>query len=153
MAEHGATTIWELWNGNTADPAMNSGNHVMLLGDLVVWYYEHLAGIKPDPAAPGFKKIIMKPLQVKGLDKVEASYHSVHGPIRSAWEKNGDTFSWHITIPTNSSATVYVPAASEQQVKEGNAAINGENGVEFLKMDSGYAVYEVGSGEYSFSAG
>ena len=36
MVEHGATTIWELWNGNTADPAMNSGNHVMLVGDLVV---------------------------------------------------------------------------------------------------------------------
>ncbi|GAA0556633.1 glycoside hydrolase family 78 protein [Chitinophaga japonensis] len=152
MAEHGATTIWELWNGNTADPAMNSGNHVMLLGDLVVWYYENLAGIKPDPAAPGFKKIIMKPLQVKGLDKVEASYRSVYGPIRSAWEKQDGTFNWHITIPANTSATVYVPAASEQQVKEGNAAISGENGVKFLKMDGGYAVYEVGSGEYSFSA-
>jgi len=40
MIEHGATTIWELWNGNTADPAMNSGNHVMLIGDLVIWFYE-----------------------------------------------------------------------------------------------------------------
>jgi len=35
MIENGATTIWELWNGNTADPAMNSGNHVMLLGDFL----------------------------------------------------------------------------------------------------------------------
>src|ERR1017187_8288352 len=41
MAEQGATTIWELWNGNTADPTMNSGNHVMLIGDLVVWFYEY----------------------------------------------------------------------------------------------------------------
>ena len=56
MAENGATTIWELWNGNTADPAMNSGNHVMLLGDLVIWYYEYLGGIRP--AAPAYKKIL-----------------------------------------------------------------------------------------------
>src|SRR5450756_252858 len=34
MVEQGATTVWELWNGNTADPAMNSGNHVMQIGDL-----------------------------------------------------------------------------------------------------------------------
>lgn len=153
MAEHGATTIWELWNGNTADPAMNSGNHVMLLGDLVVWYYENLAGIKPDPSGPGFKKIIMKPLPVKGLDKVNASYHSVHGWIRSAWEKQGNAFNWKITVPANTRAAVYVPAASEQQVKEGNAAIKGDNGVKFVKMDGKYAVYEIGSGEYNFSAG
>ena len=48
MAEQGATTIWELWNGNTANPAMNSGNHVMLLGDFLPWCYENLAGIKSE---------------------------------------------------------------------------------------------------------
>ena len=61
MIDKGATTIWELWNGDTADPAMNSGNHVMLLGDLLTWYYENLAGIKSDPAAPGFKHVVMAP--------------------------------------------------------------------------------------------
>ena len=50
MVEKGATTIWELWNGDTADPAMNSGNHVMQIGDLAVWMYEYLAGIRSDPA-------------------------------------------------------------------------------------------------------
>ena len=64
MVENGATTIWELWNGNTADPSMNSGNHVMLIGDYVVWLYENLAGIKTDPAHPGFKHILMKPQPV-----------------------------------------------------------------------------------------
>ena len=46
MVRNGVTTIWELWNGNTADPAMNSGNHVMLLGDLIIWEYEYLGGIR-----------------------------------------------------------------------------------------------------------
>ena len=44
--ENGATTIWELWNGDTANPAMNSANHVMLLGDLITWLHEDLAGIE-----------------------------------------------------------------------------------------------------------
>ena len=48
MIENGATTIWELWNGDKANPAMNSGNHVMLLGDLLTWCFEHLGGI-PTP--------------------------------------------------------------------------------------------------------
>ncbi|HEY5345424.1 MAG TPA: family 78 glycoside hydrolase catalytic domain, partial [Verrucomicrobiae bacterium] len=65
MVSQGATTIWELWNGNTADPTMNSGNHVMLIGDLVVWFYEDLAGIAP--ASPGFKIIVMKPMPVGDL--------------------------------------------------------------------------------------
>ena len=67
MVEKGATTIWELWNGDTADPAMNSGNHVMLVGDLGIWLYENLAGIKPDPEQPGFKHIIMRPEPVGDL--------------------------------------------------------------------------------------
>ena len=54
MVNKGATTIWELWNGDTADPAMNSGNHVMLLGDLIIWYYEDLAGIKNAPGSVAF---------------------------------------------------------------------------------------------------
>ena len=67
MIEKGATTIWELWNGDTADPAMNSGNHVMLVGDLAIWFFEYLAGIKADPENPGFKHIIMRPHVVGDL--------------------------------------------------------------------------------------
>ena len=59
MAQQGATTIWELWNGNTANPAMNSGNHVMLLGDLLPWCYENAAGIRSDREKTGFKHIIL----------------------------------------------------------------------------------------------
>src|SRR6185312_16292458 len=57
MVAHGATTIWELWNGDSASPAMNSGNHVMLLGDLLTWCWQDLAGIAP--GSPGFKVILM----------------------------------------------------------------------------------------------
>lgn len=91
MIKNGATTIWELWNGDTANPAMNSANHVMLLGDLLIWYYEDLAGIKCAPDAVGFKKLVMEPVFPDGLDEVSASYGSVYGEIKSAWTKKGAT--------------------------------------------------------------
>lgn len=144
MAANGATTIWELWNGDTADPAMNSGNHVMLLGDLVTWYYQYLGGIRPDSANPAYKKIIMKPLVVGDLKKVNAAYHSPYGWIRSRWEDDGKTFTWNITVPVNTRAEVYVPAASDKQVKA--------DGTRLLRTEGAYVVYEAGSGEYKFSA-
>jgi alpha-L-rhamnosidase len=115
MVEKGATTIWELWNGNTADPAMNSGNHVMLVGDLVIWYYEYLAGIKADPERPGFEHIIMKPLPLGDLTFVNAEYNSVRGPIKSHWTRTGNKFHWEIEIPAGSTATVTVPGGETLQ--------------------------------------
>jgi alpha-L-rhamnosidase len=66
MAKNGATTIWELWNGNTADPAMNSGNHVMLLGDLLIWDMGYIGGISA--AKPGFKISPIEALSCEGYD-------------------------------------------------------------------------------------
>ena len=59
MIEKGATAIWELWNGDTANRWMNSCNHVMILGDLLTWYFRDLAGF--NPAQPAYKQIILKP--------------------------------------------------------------------------------------------
>lgn len=152
MIDNGATTIWELWNGNTANPTMNSANHVMLLGDLIIWYYENVAGIKSDPAAPAFKRILMKPDMIEGLQSASASYESVQGMIKSEWKRSSGTFSWTITVPANTSAVVYIPAKSAEQVKEGKKKAGLAEGVKFLKMEGNRAVFEVGSGNYSFTS-
>ncbi|MES2776545.1 MAG: family 78 glycoside hydrolase catalytic domain [Bacteroidota bacterium] len=153
MIENGATAIWELWNGNTAAPSMNSQNHVMMLGDLLIWYYENLAGIRSDTTDVGFKKIIMRPEMIKGLDFVKASYQSSYGVIKSDWKKTGEKFNWNISIPPNTSAMVYIPAANEKEVTENGKSISNSAGTKFIRMDRGYAVYEVGSGSYAFSSG
>jgi alpha-L-rhamnosidase len=152
MVGQGATTIWELWNGNTADPAMNSGNHVMLIGDLVVWFYEYLAGIAPDAAQPGFKHIVMKPQPVGDLKFVKASHRSPYGLISSEWHKDGNNFNWHITVPANTTATVYVPAKSAEAVTESGRSTDKSKGMKFLRMENGRAVFEIGSGEYQFAS-
>ena len=97
----GATTIWELWNGDTADPAMNSGNHVMLVGDLGIWLYEYLAGIRPDPAHPGFRRFLLAPCPVGDLESVSATFDSVRGPITSRWQISGPAFAWEFSLPAN----------------------------------------------------
>lgn len=152
MVENGATTIWELWNGNTAAPKMNSYNHVMMLGDLIIWYYEDLAGIKSSPEKTGFKQLIMKPEPVDGLDFVNASYQSDYGTISSSWKKKGHSFSWDILVPGNTSALVYLPAKSAEMVKENGNKIEATDGIHFLKMEGDRAVFEVGSGEYHFQS-
>jgi alpha-L-rhamnosidase len=150
MVEKGATTIWELWNGDTADPAMNSHNHVMLLGDLIVWYYENLAGIRNKPGSTGFKQIEMKPYPINGLDWVTASYHSVRGQIESAWKKDGEQLRWQITIPGNTTAFVYFPTSDKDKITESGAGINTLKGIRFIESKDGYTLYELGSGRYDF---
>jgi alpha-L-rhamnosidase len=150
MIENDATTIWELWNGNTADPGMNSHNHVMLLGDFIVWCYEYLAGIQNTAGSAGFKNITMKPYPVEGLDYVTASYHSVRGEIKSAWKKQDGHFIWDITIPANASATIYIPASDKQQVTESGKKASAADGVTFLKKEGEQVVFKVGSGSYHF---
>jgi alpha-L-rhamnosidase len=152
MIAKGATTIWELWNGDTADPAMNSGNHDMLVGDLGIWLYEDLAGIKPDPEQPGFKHIIMRPEPVGDLRYVEAFHRSPYGLIVSDWQRDGDRFWWQITVPVNTTATVYVPAKEPGSVTENRKPAVQSKGVKFLQMEKGRAVFLVGSGNYRFES-
>lgn len=154
MLTQGATTIWELWNGNTANPAMNSANHVMMIGDLLTWYYENLGGIKA--GQPGFSQIIMKPLINDDLKYVLASHQSPYGMIGSHWEKNGAAFSWSITIPANTRAKVYLPAKSADRVKEGKKELKEIKDKDINKdinvtgREGEYLVLEIGSGDYHF---
>ena len=115
MVRNGATTIWELWNGNTGDPAMNSGNHVMLLGDLILWEYEYLGGIRA--LEPGYSKIQLKPYFIEGLKFVNCSYESVSGRIVSQWTRHGNLLEWNFQIPANTTAEVWVPTANGYEIK------------------------------------
>jgi len=150
MVEQGATTIWELWNGNTADPAMNSGNHVMLVGDFIIWLYEDLAGIKSDPDKPGFKHIIMRPQPVGDLSWVRASHDSPYGRITSDWKIENGLFRWNVIVPANATATVSLPVGDASQVKEGGKPLDRADGVKILKPRDGRLVCDIPSGTYCF---
>ena len=153
MVRHGATTIWELWNGNTANPAMNSQDHVMFIGDMLTWLFNDVAGINSDPNDPGFHRIIMKPIIMPGLTWVKASHRSPYGTIISNWKiKSDGTFQLHVHVPANSFATVEVPATAANTVRLNGHKISVRPWISFVAYVHHRAIYDVESGTYIFSS-
>ena len=153
MVEQGATTVWELWNGNTADPAMNSANHVMQIGDMGVWMYEYLAGIRADPEKPGFQHVLIHPYTTGDLTFVKGSHPSMYGVIKTAWTRNNGKFTLTVTVPPNATASVWIPTKDAAQVTESGHPAGAADGVKFVRMEAGSAIYDTGSGTYRFEAG
>lgn len=120
MIEKGATTIWELWNGDTANPAMNSGNHVMLLGDLLPYCFNNLAGIRADRWKAGYKHVIFQPaFEIQELSNVDASYTSIYGKITSRWTKTPTHLEWDIELPANTTGEVHLPDGRKETIGSG----------------------------------
>ena len=118
--DNGATTIWERWNSYMLDQGMgprgmNSFNHYAY-GCVCEWIWETAAGIAADPASPGFKHIIMKPVPDKRLGSIRATYQSAAGLIKSAWEYRGDQWNWTFTIPQGATASVTLPGETTAKV-------------------------------------
>jgi alpha-L-rhamnosidase len=132
LLSQGATTFGEQWDGYWSQ----IHSCYVSIGS---WMYQGLAGIRPDETGPGFKKIIIKPAVVGDLTWVKCTYNSIHGRIISNWKREGDKLTMDVTIPANTTATVYVPAKEAV-------------GVKFLRMQDNAAVYAVGSGTYRFQS-
>jgi len=148
MLSKGATTVWERWELMTGG-AMNSHNHPML-GSVSAWFYKYLAGIRPDPAAPGFERFIVHPYAVPDLQWVKAEYTSMYGVIRSAWSRDGGAFHLNVSVPVNTVATVYISAADAAHVTENGAALQQAPGVTIVRSENGAVVVEAGAGSYEF---
>jgi alpha-L-rhamnosidase len=143
----GATSLTESWD---ASPGA-SQNH-FFLGQIIEWFYKDLVGIDSDPEGPGFKKIIIKPAPVGDVKWAKASYDSVRGPISVRWDRKDGHFQLQVTIPANTTATVYVPAAPDGEVTESGVAAADSPGVRFLRRDGDRAVYAIESGAYMFGS-
>jgi alpha-L-rhamnosidase len=141
MLANGATTLWESW---APTGTVYSQNHPMF-GSVDEWFYRSLLGI--NPAAPGFKKMIIHPQPAGDLTWAKGSYQCMYGNIISDWKKSGNAFSLHVEIPANTTALVYVPCKENAVVREGT------NKVTVARYQQGCAVVEVGSGEYFFKVG
>ncbi|MCF7976274.1 MAG: family 78 glycoside hydrolase catalytic domain [Phycisphaerae bacterium] len=141
----GATSLTEAWDGGS------SQNHFML-GHIMEWFYHDLAGIQCDPAAPGFKKIVIKPSPVGDLTFARASYDSIQGRISVHWSRTDRQFTLNVTIPANTTATVTVPSSGPDQVTEGGCLAAAAPGVTFIKKDGNTIVFAVTSGTYTFES-
>jgi alpha-L-rhamnosidase len=150
--KHGATSIWERWNGWTpehgfADPGMNSFAHYAY-GAVGQWMFENIGGIRTDE--PGFGHIVLSPRLDETLTWADVRYTSIRGPIVSRWEKADGVLEWEVQIPANTTATVAVPTSDAASVRESNRPLSQAEGIEVVGFQDGAVVLHVGSGTFRF---
>jgi len=141
LANRGATTMPEDWEGNW------SQDHAFLCGSLSEWFYQDLAGIVS--MKPGYKEIRFKPYVPSDVDWAKAQIHTVRGWVKSEWRKqSGGRLKLAVVVPPNTTATIHTPARDVDSVTEGKKPATQAEGLKFLHMEGGAAVFEVGAGEY-----
>ena len=152
--EHGATSIWERWDGWTPergfqDPGMNSFAHYSF-GAVYQWMVENIGGIRSD--GPAYQHIIIAPQLDGKLIDATTSYDSIRGRIETGWKRDGGNFSLNVIIPPNTAATVYLPLnpAAANRISESGRPLESVKGVKLLRTENDRAVLEVESGSYHF---
>ena len=146
--KHGATTIWERWNGWTKEdgffnPQMNSFNHYAL-GSVGEWLFRHVAGIELDPEVGGFQRFVLQPFPGAGLDWASATYQTMHGEIASAWKHRGNKFTWKIRVPPNTTARVFLPSEPDTPVATDGLAV--------IDRIGNFAICEASAGCYELQS-
>lgn len=150
MVRKGATTMWERWNGDVGDVAMNSYNHYAF-GAVVGFMYRRLAGLAP--SAPGFARLEVRPLYDPRIGRVKAEHQCRLGRVAS--EVDGDATGLTrlaLTVPVGAVAEVRLPVRA-QPWRESGRKLAGRRDVRVLERTPGELRLEVGSGSYVFTAG
>jgi alpha-L-rhamnosidase len=151
---NGSSSIWERLNSYTVENgfggnnSMNSFNHYSF-GAVAAWMYNFSLGIQRDPSVPAFKSFILQPTPDPNGEITSASghYDSMYGQIRSAWKMEKGKLIYTCTVPANSSATLYLPAKSINQITESGKPISQWVGV---AVSGAKVKIPLGSGSYQF---
>ncbi|XMN05068.1 alpha-L-rhamnosidase [Streptomyces griseobrunneus] len=143
--DRGATTMWERWDsirpdGSFQDAGMNSFNHYAY-GSVGEWMYAHIAGIVP--AAPGFRKVTVRPRPGGGVTRARGAFQARYGTVATEWAAERGRFRLAVSLPVNTTAEVWIPAATAGAVTH--------SGARHLRMEDGCAVFAVGSGDHRFT--
>lgn len=148
MLRRGATTLWESWEGKDLSLLHSSYLHIG------AWFIEGLAGIRPDPEAPGYRKFRIEPWIPKGrgLEWVQGRLESPYGTIRSSWRVSNGRLALEVTVPANSEATLAIPAPDARAVTEGGRPAAESEGVQPLGVERGRATFLLAPGTYRFEA-
>ncbi len=166
--DQGATTVWERWNSYTVDngfyePSMNSYNHYSY-GAIAEWMYSDMLGINADKSSPAFKNILFRfnpdmrqsdeiPSDQELITYASGEYESAYGCIKSKWENTGYGFKYTVTVPANSTGSVYIPVShsdvffdSVKVTKAGQTS----GGITYLGTENSFAQFTTVSGTFTF---
>jgi alpha-L-rhamnosidase len=142
---NGWTSMPEAWDANTGA----SMNHCML-GHIQDWFLGHVAGIRPDPDAPGFRRFIVAPQPVGDLTWARGSLHSIRGPIACEWDLTKNRLRVKLTVPPNTAATLLLPTDNAVRITEKGWSLASAQGVKALGTQGGIVALDVASGRYEF---
>jgi len=153
---HGATTIWERWNGWTEkdgffNPLMNSFNHYSL-GSVGEWLFRHVGGIELDPETPGFKRFLLRPYLGEGIDHATTSYRTMHGEIVSAWKMRDGVFEWELRVPPNTSARLRLPCLAGTMPCEAGVPADKAEGLSSIQRTDSALLADLAPGLYRFTS-
>jgi alpha-L-rhamnosidase len=151
LVGHGATTMWERWNGDQmrGDPSMNSYNHYAY-GAVADWIYRYAAGIDTVPTDPGFHTILLHPNFDKRLGNLDLSYESSYGTIHSAWSITGNKAMWKLTIPANAIGHLLLDQEKVESYKLDGQVLAQSRRVRALAKNANGLDYELPAGSYQF---
>jgi alpha-L-rhamnosidase len=151
LVEHGATTMWERWNGDQmrGDPSMNSYNHYAY-GAVADWIYRYAAGIDTVSTDPGFHVIRLHPNFDKRLGSLDFSYESSYGMIHSEWSIAGSKAIWHLTIPANATGRLRLGKVQAESFQLDGQALSKSSRVHAAAKENNEAEYELPAGSYRF---
>lgn len=152
MVDHGATTMWERWNGNQMldDPGMNSFNHYAY-GSVAEWLYRYVAGIDLGPEDKAFHHFYLHPQFDATLGHARATYESMYGTIVSKWSFANGEIEWTATIPANTTATITIPVPSGIRLLLNGSTIDRATELALTSADKDTQVFEAGPGTYRFT--
>lgn len=156
MIDQGATTMWERWDGYVEGrgfqaESMNSFNHYSI-GAVGEWIYRVILGINLDKENPGYKHVILKPKPGGTLTWVKGQYESMHGKIASSWKIDGGEFTFEVSIPANTTATVYLPAENVENATENGKPIKDSNEIQIVSFENKIICIKISSGKYKFKS-
>lgn len=149
---HGATSIWERWNGYECafgkhqENTMNSFNH-FALGAVGQWMYEYQLGITSGDEA-GYRQFVLQPASAQPYKSLQGSFTSDYGEIRSEWtaDEQGRMLTYRAVVPANTTATLYLPMQAGYFRSSRGARFVGECD----HLGRRVARYELSAGTHSF---
>ena len=120
MPKHGATTIWEAWEGNVKESAIGAQGGIASLnhyskGAVCEWLMSEMCGIK----VMGENQFLIAPKPGGSITYAKAEYQSIYGKVACGWEKTKEGYRYTVTLPSNTTARLILPDGREKMLSSG----------------------------------
>ena len=106
--KHGATTIWEDWEGHA------SRNHYSP-GSVCEWLFTTVGGINIREE----NSFTIAPQPGGSLTNCNCEYQSIYGKVSCNWKKNSNGYQYEIVVPANTTAIIIYPDGKKEEIGSG----------------------------------